>query len=65
MAKGEMNPKTDFYFNKAGKWQEAIEKMRVIALDSGLTEELKWGVPCYSLDGNNVVLIHVFKEYCA
>ena len=60
-----MNPKVDFYFNKAEKWQEAIEKLRVIALDCQLTEELKWGCPCYTLEGNNIVLIHVFKEYCA
>lgn len=60
-----MNPKVDFYFNKAEKWQEAIEKLRMIVLDCQLTEELKWGCPCYTLEGNNIVLIHVFKEYCA
>lgn len=60
-----MNPKVDFFFNKAGKWQEAVEKMRMIALDTGLTEELKWGCPSYSLNGANIVLIHHFKEYCA
>ena len=60
-----MNPKVDFYFNKAEKWQEAIEKLRLIVLDCQLTEELKWGCPCYTLEGNNIVLIHVFKEYCA
>ena len=60
-----MNPKVDFYFNKAEKWQEAIEKLRVIALDCQLTEELKWGCPCYTFEGNNIVLIHTFKEYCA
>jgi len=59
------NPKVDFYFNKAQKWQEEIERLRMIALDCGLTEELKWGCPCYTLNGNNIVLIHVFKEYCA
>ncbi|MEO8150402.1 MAG: YdeI family protein [Bacteroidia bacterium] len=59
-----MNPKVDFYFNK-GKWQEEIEKLRMIVLDCGLTEVLKWGVPCYSLQKSNIVLIHVFKEYCA
>ncbi|WP_258135198.1 YdeI/OmpD-associated family protein [Mucilaginibacter phenanthrenivorans] len=61
----EMNPKVDFYFNKAKKWQEEIEKLRMIVLDCGLTEELKWGCPCYTLQKNNVVLIHTFKEYCA
>jgi uncharacterized protein YdeI (YjbR/CyaY-like superfamily) len=60
-----MNPKVDFYFNKAKKWQEEIEKLRTIVLDCGLTEELKWGVPCYTFQKNNIVLIHVFKEYCA
>jgi uncharacterized protein YdeI (YjbR/CyaY-like superfamily) len=60
-----MNPKVDFYFHKAGKWQEEIEKLRTIVLDCGLTEELKWGCPCYLYQKSNVVLIHVFKEYCA
>jgi len=60
-----MNPKVDFYFDKAKKWQEEIRALRTIALGSGLTEELKWGVPCYTLDKTNVVLIHAFKEYCA
>jgi uncharacterized protein YdeI (YjbR/CyaY-like superfamily) len=59
------NPKVDFYFNKAKKWQEEIEKLRTIVLDCGLTEELKWGVPCYTFQKSNIVLIHVFKEYCA
>src|SRR5450432_2915932 len=60
-----MNPKVDFYFNKAKKWQEEIRKLRMIVLDCGLTEELKWGVPCYTFQESNIVLIHVFKEYCA
>jgi uncharacterized protein YdeI (YjbR/CyaY-like superfamily) len=60
-----MNPKVDFYFNKAKKWQEEIRKLRTIILDCGLTEELKWGVPCYTYQKSNIVLIHVFKEYCA
>jgi uncharacterized protein YdeI (YjbR/CyaY-like superfamily) len=60
-----MNPKVDFYFKKAGKWQEDIEHLRTIALDCDLTEELKWGCPCYTFEGSNIVLIHVFKEYCA
>ena len=60
-----MNPKVDFFFNKAGKWQGALEHLRDICLDSGLDEVLKWGCPCYALDGRNVVLIHSFKEYCA
>ncbi|MFS2187461.1 YdeI family protein [Mucilaginibacter sp. Mucisp84] len=60
-----MNPKVDFYFNKAGKWQEEVEQLRSIVLDCGLTEELKWGCPCYTFRESNIVLIHVFKEYCA
>src|SRR5579859_4260140 len=65
MTKGGMNPKVDFYFGKAKKWQEEIEKLRAIVLDCDLTEELKWGVPCYTFQKKNIVLIHVFKEYCA
>jgi uncharacterized protein YdeI (YjbR/CyaY-like superfamily) len=60
-----MNPKVDFYFSKAKKWQKELEKLRTIVLDCGLTEELKWGVPCYMFQKSNIVLIHVFKEYCA
>jgi uncharacterized protein YdeI (YjbR/CyaY-like superfamily) len=60
-----MNPKVDFYFNKAKKWQEEFEKLRMIILDCGLTEELKWGCPCYTFEKRNIVLIHGFKEYCA
>jgi uncharacterized protein YdeI (YjbR/CyaY-like superfamily) len=60
-----MNPKVDFYFSKAKKWQEELKKLRMITLGCGLTEELKWGVPCYTFQESNIVLIHVFKEYCA
>jgi uncharacterized protein YdeI (YjbR/CyaY-like superfamily) len=60
-----MNPKVDFYFRKAKKWQEEFEKLRMIILDCGLSEELKWGCPCYTFDKRNIVLIHGFKEYCA
>jgi len=60
-----MNPNVDFYFNKAEKWQQELAHLRTIILDCGLIEELKWGVPCYTLQNSNVVLIHVFKEYCA
>ena len=59
------NPKVDFFFNKAKQWQREYEALRKICLACGLTEELKWGKPCYSLEGSNVVLIHGFKEYCA
>ncbi len=60
-----MNPKVDFYFNKVKSWQEEIRQLRIIILECGLTEELKWGCPCYTFQKNNIVLIHVFKEYCA
>ncbi|MBW4360259.1 YdeI/OmpD-associated family protein [Flavobacterium taihuense] len=60
-----MNPKVDFYFDKSSKWQTALEQLRRIALECHLTEELKWGCPCYMFQGNNIVLIHEFKEYCA
>ena len=59
------NPKVDFYFDKAQKWQKEIKKLRTIVLDCGLTEESKWGCPCYTFQKSNIVLIHVFKEYCA
>ncbi|UKJ08203.1 YdeI/OmpD-associated family protein [Solitalea lacus] len=60
-----MNPKVDWFFNNAEKWQEEIEKLRLIVLDCNLTEELKWGCPCYTFQKNNIVLIHTFKDYCA
>ncbi|MBI3519056.1 MAG: YdeI/OmpD-associated family protein [Bacteroidetes bacterium] len=60
-----MNPKVDFYFMKAKKWQEELQLLRPIALDCGLTEELKWGCPCYTYKKSNIVLIHAFKDYCA
>ena len=65
MAKSSTNPKVDWYFVKEQKWQEEIETLRAIVLGCGLKEELKWGCPCYTQDGRNIVLIHVFKEYCA
>src|SRR5437870_9546047 len=60
-----MNPRVDKYLSKAKKWQKELEKLRMIVLDCGLSEELKWGVPCYTFQKSNVVLIHGFKEYCA
>jgi uncharacterized protein YdeI (YjbR/CyaY-like superfamily) len=65
MAKSDINPEVDFFFDKAKKWQEEFEKLRTIILDRGLLEELKWGCPCYTYQGRNIVLIHGFKEYCA
>ncbi len=60
-----MNPKADWFFDKDTKWQKEYEKLRKFILDCGLTEELKWGCPCYTYDNTNIVLIHGFKEYCA
>ncbi len=59
------NPKVDWYFEKEEKWKAEITSLRTIVLGLGLTEVLKWGCPCYAQEGNNVVLIHVFKDYCA
>lgn len=59
------NPKVDWFFAKATQWKEEYEKLRTIILDCGLTEELKWGCPCYTYQKSNIVLIHGFKEYCA
>ncbi|MEZ4511738.1 MAG: YdeI family protein [Chloroflexota bacterium] len=60
-----MNPAVDFFFSKAQKWQEGFAELRRIVLDCDLTEDLKWGVPCYTFETSNIVLIHGFKEYCA
>ena len=65
MANRKMNHEVDWFFTKPTKWQEEYEKLRAIVLDCGLTEELKWGCPCYTLKESNIVLIHGFKEYCA
>ena len=61
----EMNPKVDGFLTREKKWREEFEKLRMIILDCQLTEELKWGVPCYTFQNSNIVLIHGFKEYCA
>jgi len=60
-----MNPQVDFFLSKAKKWQDEFARLRTIVLGCGLTEELKWGNPCYTFQGSNIVLIHGFKEYCA
>jgi uncharacterized protein YdeI (YjbR/CyaY-like superfamily) len=65
MTKSGRNPKVDWYFSNAKKWREESDKLRAIVLDCGLTEELKWGKPCYTFQESNVVLIHGFKDYCA
>ncbi len=65
ITKNRMNPKVDIYLSRAKKWQDEFEKLRMIILDCQLTEEFKWGVPCYTFQKRNIVLIHGFKEYCA
>ena len=60
-----MNPKTDTFFSNAKHWHDEYLKLRAIILDCQLDEEYKWMHPCYTLDGQNIVLIHGFKEYCA
>jgi uncharacterized protein YdeI (YjbR/CyaY-like superfamily) len=60
-----INSKADWYFEKAGRWQQEITELRRIILDCHLVEDLKWGCPCYTFEDHNIVLIHVFKEYCA
>jgi uncharacterized protein YdeI (YjbR/CyaY-like superfamily) len=59
------NPNVDFYFKKADKWKEEFKTLRSIVLDCPLSEELKWGHPCYTFQKTNIVLMHGFKEYCA
>ena len=65
MTNRQMNPKVDQFISKAKKWQEEFTELRRIVLDCQLDEELKWGVPCYSYQNKNILLIHGFKEYCA
>ena len=60
-----MNPKVDWFFTKNTKWKEEYSELRTLVLDCGLTEELKWGCPCYTIQKSNIVLIHGFKDYCA
>lgn len=60
-----MNAKVDARLRAEEQWRAEFTKLREIILSSGLTEDLKWGQPCYSLDGKNVILMHGFKEYCA
>ena len=59
-----MNPKVDDFVSEATKWQAEIKQLRTLLLDGGLTEEFKWRTPCYSFQGNNVVIIGCFKNYC-
>ena len=60
-----MNSKVNWFFDKSTKWQEAYQELRGLALSFELTEELKWGCPCYTIGKSNIFLIHGFKDYCA
>lgn len=60
-----MNARVDEFFKKAKEWRKEFDQLRKVCLDCGLTEELKWGKPCYTYQESNIVLIHGFKEYCA
>lgn len=59
------NPKVDAFLKKPRPWREEFTALREIILACPLTEELKWGWPCYTSENKNIVLIHGFKEYCA
>src|SRR3974390_810588 len=65
MTTSRTNPRVDKFLREADQWQLEFKKLRMIILNCGLTEELKWGKPCYSFRNSNIVLIHGFKEYCA
>ena len=65
MTNNIMNPKVDEFLHKSKNWQEEFDKLRMIILDCHLNEEVKWGVPCYTFQNKNIVLMHGFKEYCA
>jgi len=60
-----MSPKVDAFLRRQKTWRKEFTKLREIIVACDLTEDLKWGQPCYSLDGKNVILMHGFKEYCA
>jgi uncharacterized protein YdeI (YjbR/CyaY-like superfamily) len=65
MPKTPTNPMVDAFVKQETAWPEATKKLRALALAFPLVEELKWGKPCYSYEGHNVVIIQGFKEYCA
>ena len=50
---------------KVHRWQAEMALLRDILLACGLTEECKWGVPCYTFQHHNIVVLAAFKEYCA
>ncbi|WP_346838695.1 YdeI/OmpD-associated family protein [Microbulbifer sp. SAOS-129_SWC] len=59
------NPQVDAFIGRSEKWQQAFTALRAVILDSPLTEELKWGKPCYTYDKNNVLILQGFKEFGA
>lgn len=63
MAKAAANPKLDSFFNRAKKWQPELKALRALALGLPLVEDMKWGQPCYTLEGRNVFLVTAFKNY--
>ena len=67
MPSSKKNPQVDAFLadKEEAAWRDAFTKLRSIALTCPVTEELKWGKPCYEVNGSNVVLMHGFKEYCA
>ncbi|MDZ5647886.1 YdeI/OmpD-associated family protein [Nitrospirillum sp. BR 11828] len=65
MTVDSLNPKVDAYLDRAGQWRDELTRLRAIARDCPVVEDFKWGHPCYTADGANIVLIHGFKDYCA
>ena len=67
MPSSKKNPQVDAFLadKEEAAWRDAFTKLRSIALTCPVTEELKWGKPCYGVNGRNIVLMHGFKEYCA
>ena len=65
MAVSRPRPEVDAFVRQAKQWRAEIEALRTILLASGLDESLKWGKPCYSVDGKNVAIIQAFKPHCA
>jgi uncharacterized protein YdeI (YjbR/CyaY-like superfamily) len=61
----QANPKVEAFLKRNGRWQAEMSALRALLLACPVVEDLKWGVPCYTLDGKNLVLIHAFKDYCA
>jgi uncharacterized protein YdeI (YjbR/CyaY-like superfamily) len=65
MPSSKTNPQVDAYLKKSKKWQEELKQLRALLLSCPLTEELKWGKPCYTFQEANIVVILPLKEYCA